>query len=80
MPKRTRESLSWDTIEVHYVYSTAKIKRGSPFQVTWSVGPKVAKVDVESVGDWCEGNIFEEDHAHGVRNLVTDPELLSEIK
>ncbi|WP_273022027.1 MULTISPECIES: hypothetical protein [Idiomarina] len=47
---------------------------------TWNVRPKVAKVDVESVGDWCEGNIFEEDHAHGVRNLVTDPELLSEIK
>ncbi|MFV1466385.1 MULTISPECIES: hypothetical protein [Idiomarina] len=47
---------------------------------TWNVRSKVAKVDVESVGDWCEGNIFEEDHAHGVRNLVTDPELLSEIK
>lgn len=55
-------------------------EKGSPFQVTWSVRPKVAKVDIESVGDWCEGNVFEEDHAHGVRNLVTAPELLSEIK
>ena len=25
-------------------------------------------------------NIFDEDHAHGVRNLVTNPDLLSEIK
>lgn len=55
-------------------------EKGSPFQVTWSVRPKVAKVDIESVGDWCEGNVFEEDHAHGVRNLVTNPELLSEIQ
>lgn len=55
-------------------------EKGSPFQVSWSVRPQVAKVDIESVGDWCEGNVFEEDHAHGVRNLVTAPELLSEIK
>jgi hypothetical protein len=53
---------------------------GSPFQVTWSVRPKVAKVDIGSVGNWCEGNAFEEDHAHGVRNLVTNPELLSPIQ
>ena len=52
---------------------------GSPFQVSWSVRPKVAKVNIESVGDWCKGNVFEEDHAHGVRNLVQNPKLLSEI-
>jgi len=52
----------------------------SPFQVTWSVRPQVAKVNVDSVGTWCEGNTFEEDHAHGVRNLVTNPELLSPIQ
>ena len=45
-------------------------EKGSPFQVTWSVRPKVAMVDIESVGEWCKGNVFEEDHAHGVRNLV----------
>ncbi len=55
-------------------------EQGSPFQVTWSVRPKVAKVNINSVGDWCKGNTFGEDHAHGVRNLVTNPELLSKIE
>lgn len=54
-------------------------EKGSPYQVTWSVRPRVAKVDIESVGKWCEGNVFDEDHAHGVRNLVMNPDLLSEI-
>ena len=54
--------------------------KGSPFQVTWSVRPKVAKVDVASVGKWCQGNTFNEDHAHGVRNLVKNPKLISNIK
>lgn len=54
-------------------------EKGSPFQVTWSVRPKVAKVNIETVGDWCEGNAFDEDHAHGVRNLVVNKDLLSEI-
>jgi carbonic anhydrase len=54
-------------------------EKGSPFQVTWSVRPKVAKVNIETVGDWCKGNAFNEDHAHGVRNLVTNPDLLSKI-
>lgn len=53
---------------------------GSPFQVTWSVRPEVAKVNIASVAKWCEGNEFKEDHAHGVRNLVTNPDLLSPIK
>lgn len=52
---------------------------GSPFQVTWSVRPQVAKVNIQSVGEWCKGNVFDEDHAHGVRNLVINTELLSEI-
>lgn len=54
-------------------------EKASPLQVSWSVRPKVAKVDIASVGKWCEGNVFDEDHGHGVRNLVTNPELLSEI-
>ncbi len=53
---------------------------GSPFQVTWSVRPKVAKVNIATVGEWCKGNAFKEDHAHGVRNLVKNPKLLSEIE
>jgi hypothetical protein len=53
---------------------------GSPFQVTWSVRPEVAKVSIASVAEWLSGNVFEEDHAHGVRNLVTNPDLLSAIQ
>jgi len=52
-------------------------KKGSPFQVSWSVHPKVAKVNINSVGKWLNNNAFKEDHAHGVRNLVTNPDLLS---
>lgn len=55
-------------------------EKGSPLQVSWSVRPKVAKVNVASVGNWCKGNAFEEDHAHGVRNLVKNPDLLSKIE
>ncbi len=54
-------------------------EKGSPFQVTWSVRPKVAKVDIRTVGEWLKGNVFDEDHAHGVRNLVINPDLLSVI-
>lgn len=49
----------------------------SPFQVTWSVRPKVAKVDINSLAAWLADNPFKETHAHGVRNLVVDPALLS---
>jgi Delta carbonic anhydrase len=52
-------------------------EKGSPFQVAWSVRPKVAKVNIATVADWCKGNTFDEDHGHGVRNLVTNPDLLS---
>ena len=55
-------------------------EKGSPLQVSWRVYPKVLKVNAETVGKWCSGNVFKEDHAHGVRNLVKDPELLSVIK
>lgn len=52
----------------------------SPLQVSWSVRPHCAKVSIHSLAKWCESNDFNEDHAHGVRELVTDPALLSEIK
>lgn len=55
-------------------------EKASPYQVTWSVRPKVARVNIESVGEWCKGNTFKEDHAHGVRNLVINPDLLSTIQ
>lgn len=52
----------------------------SPFQVTWSVRPTCARLDINSLNAWAEqGNAFEEDHSHGVRQLVTAPELLAPI-
>ncbi len=68
---------------VNYIGSTTGPgynEKGSPFQVSWSVYPNVAKVDINTVGKWCEGNMFNEDHAHGVRNLVKNPDLLSKIQ
>jgi hypothetical protein len=53
----------------------------SPFQVNWSVRPMCKKVDIASLHAWAEsGNVFEETESHGVRQLVTAPELLSPIK
>jgi len=52
---------------------------GSPFQVSWSVRPQIAKVDINTVGAWLGNNVFDETYAHAVRNLVTNPELLSTI-
>ncbi|MEP3629049.1 MAG: delta-class carbonic anhydrase [Hyphomicrobiales bacterium] len=54
-------------------------EKGSPFQVSWSVRPEIKKITIQSVDAWLGGNIFEEDHAHGVRNLVTNPDLISNI-
>ena len=51
----------------------------SPFQVTWNVRPKVVKLDINSVSAWLADNPFKENHAHGVRNLVINPDLLSAI-
>ncbi|MEX2518132.1 MAG: delta-class carbonic anhydrase [Paracoccaceae bacterium] len=52
----------------------------SPFQVTWSVRPGCQQLDIASLHAWAEANIFEEDHAHGVRTLVTEPALLSPMR
>lgn len=52
---------------------------GSPFQVSWSVRPDIVKVDINSVAKWYENNIFDERKAHAVRNLVKNPNLLSQI-
>lgn len=52
---------------------------GSPLQVSWSVRPGVKKVDINTVDAWLSDNIFDEVGAHGVRNLVTNPALLSPI-
>ncbi len=69
-------------VPVQYIGSTTGPgynEKGSPYQVSWSVRPKVAKVNIETVDAWCKGNAFDEDHGHGVRNLVINPDLLSKI-
>ena len=53
----------------------------SPLNVTWSVRPNCARVDISSLHKWAEsGNVFNEKKSHGVRQLVTAPELLSPIQ
>ena len=52
----------------------------SPAKVTWSVRPQCAKLDINSLHRWAEsGNVFAETKSHGVRQLVTAPELLAPI-
>lgn len=76
IPNNTGNPVSYSGSTTGPSYNEA----GSPLQVTWNVRPEVAKVDINSVANWCQGNEFNEDHAHGVRNLVTNTELLSVIK
>ena len=52
-------------------------EKASPLQVSWSIRPQVAKLSIDSIKQWCEGNVYNEDHAHGARNLVINPDLLS---
>ena len=56
-------------------------KTCSPMKVTWSVRPQCMKVDINSLNAWAKsGNVFKEKKSHGVRQLVTAPELLSPIQ
>lgn len=75
LPNDTGTPIAYDGSTTGPSYNEA----GSPLQVSWSVRPEVIKVDINSVGSWYEDNIFDEDHAHGVRNLVLNPELLSPL-
>jgi len=74
IPKNTGKAITYEGSTTGPGYNEI----ASPLQVSWSVRPKVAKVNIRSVGEWCKGNVFKEDHAHGVRNLVTNPSLLSD--
>jgi len=74
IPNNTGKPIEYDGSTTGPKYN----ENGSPFQVTWSVRPKVLKVNIATVGEWCKGNVFKEDHGHGVRNLVTNPALLSD--
>ncbi|MEM7506465.1 MAG: delta-class carbonic anhydrase [Pseudomonadota bacterium] len=70
-------------VPVQYAGSTtgpSYNEKGSPLQVSWSVRPRVAKVSIQSVEAWLSDNVFEEQWAHGVRNLVKNPDLLAPIE
>ena len=49
----------------------------SPLQVTWDVKKTAATIDAHGLAEWSHKR---EQHAHGVRELVTRGELLSPIK
>ena len=52
----------------------------SPYQVTWNVKTTCDTLDIDNFSKWCSDNQYKEQHAHGVRELVTPKKLLSEIK
>ncbi|MGB0504560.1 MAG: delta-class carbonic anhydrase [Pikeienuella sp.] len=75
LPNNTGTPISYDGSTTGPSYNEV----GSPLQVSWSVRPDVIKVDIKSIAAWYDDNIFDENHAHGVRNLVKNPALLSPI-
>jgi hypothetical protein len=75
IPTNTGEPVQYAGSTTGPSYNSA----GSPLQVSWSVRPEVMKVNIATVDAWLSDNIFNEDHAHGVRNLVVSEELLSPI-
>jgi hypothetical protein len=51
----------------------------SQFQVTWDVNATCQTLDIDDFSKWCSNNEYSENHAHGVRELVTPEALLSKI-
>jgi hypothetical protein len=51
----------------------------SQFQVTWDVKETCATLDIDDFSKWCSDNKYHDNHAHGVRELVTPESLLSTI-
>lgn len=52
----------------------------SPYQVSWNVRTSCETLDIRDFAKWCSDNKYNDNHAHGVRALVTSPALLSPIK
>ena len=75
IPKTTGAPVQYEGSTTGPSYNEA----GSPFQVSWSVRPKVSKVNIKTVDAWLKNNIYQETAAHGVRNLVRNSALLSRI-
>ena len=79
------KSLPDDTgMPVNYLGSTTgpsyNATTCSPLQVHWSVRPQCAKLDINSLSQWCANNSFDEDGPHGVRKIVVNPSLLSPLR
>ncbi len=51
----------------------------SPLQVTWDVKKTCSTLDIDDFSKWCSNNKYNDNHAHGVRELVTSKALLSKI-
>jgi hypothetical protein len=51
----------------------------SEFQVTWDVKKTCDSLDIDDFSKWCSNNEYKDNHAHGVRYLVTSETLLSKI-
>ena len=70
-----------DDGRVVYTGSTTGAKHNndncSPLQVTWDVKKTYATIDAHGLAEWSHKR---EQHAHGVRELVTHDDLLSPIK
>lgn len=70
-----------DDARVIYTGSTTGSKFNndhcSPYQVTWDVKKTPATIDAHGLAHWSHEH---EQHAHGVRELVTHDDLLSPIK
>ena len=69
---------------VLYLGSTTGGNYESPIcsaaEVSWSVRPKCALLDIDSLHQWvASDNVFNEDKPHASRTLVTDTALLSKM-
>lgn len=75
------QPMKHDDARVIYTGSTTGSKFNndhcSPFQVTWDVKKTPATIDAHGLVEWSHKR---EQHAHGVRELVTRDELLSPIR
>ncbi|MGO9474546.1 MAG: delta-class carbonic anhydrase [Rhodomicrobium sp.] len=52
----------------------------SPASATWNVRPDCSPLKLASLKSWCAHNDYHEHLVHGVRPLVTNAELLSDLK
>ena len=75
------EPISHNAPTVEYIGSTTGTSYSndhcSPFQVTWDVKTSCDTLDIDDFSKWCSSNKYNDNHAHGCRELVTPENLLS---